>query len=142
MTGVSPVPRIVVAARLELVAELAEVVELAVEDGDDVAVLVRDRLAARGEVDDPQPPVAEHAAAEGVDRALVGAAVDDRVVHARRRPPRRRSPAGAGIRRSRTRMAKRYAVVSCHVERPLDDDCWRRFSAFQARGPAGSRSPR
>lgn len=32
---------------------------------------------------------------------------------------------------------KRYAVVSCHVERPLDDDVWARFSALQARRPAG-----
>jgi hypothetical protein len=32
---------------------------------------------------------------------------------------------------------KRYAVVSCHVERPLDDDCWRLFSAFQERRPGG-----
>ena len=30
----------------------------------------------------------------------------------------------------------RYAVVSCHVERPLDDEVWRRFSALQA-APAG-----
>ena len=30
-----------------------------------------------------------------------------------------------------------YAVVSCHVERPLDDDCWRRFSDVQARRPGG-----
>jgi hypothetical protein len=29
----------------------------------------------------------------------------------------------------------RYAVVSCHVERPLDDDVWRRFSALQERPP-------
>src|SRR6059058_204416 len=29
----------------------------------------------------------------------------------------------------------RYAVVSCHVERPLDDDVWRRFSRLQARRP-------
>jgi hypothetical protein len=27
--------------------------------------------------------------------------------------------------------AKRYAVVSCHVERPLDDRCWKLFSALQ-----------
>jgi len=32
---------------------------------------------------------------------------------------------------------KRYAVVSCHVERPLDDDVWDRFSALQARKPGG-----
>jgi hypothetical protein len=34
---------------------------------------------------------------------------------------------------------KRYAVVSCHVERPLDDACWSRFSALQARRPGGFR---
>jgi hypothetical protein len=31
----------------------------------------------------------------------------------------------------------RYAVVSCHVERPLDDDVWRRFTALQVRRPGG-----
>jgi hypothetical protein len=31
----------------------------------------------------------------------------------------------------------RYAVVSCHVERPLDDDVWSRFSAMQERRPGG-----
>src|SRR6266516_7921250 len=31
----------------------------------------------------------------------------------------------------------RYAVVSCHVERPLDDEVWRRFSALQERRPGG-----
>ena len=31
----------------------------------------------------------------------------------------------------------RYAVVSCHVERPLDDDVWQRFGALQARRPGG-----
>lgn len=31
----------------------------------------------------------------------------------------------------------RYAVVSCHVERPLDDDVWNRFSAVQERRPGG-----
>jgi hypothetical protein len=34
---------------------------------------------------------------------------------------------------------RRYAVVSCHVERPLDDDVWRRFSALQRRQPGGFR---
>jgi hypothetical protein len=32
---------------------------------------------------------------------------------------------------------ERVAVVSCHVERPLDDAVWARFSALQARRPAG-----
>src|SRR3954464_13674305 len=31
----------------------------------------------------------------------------------------------------------RYAVVSCHVERPLDDEVWRRFAALQRRRPGG-----
>jgi hypothetical protein len=33
----------------------------------------------------------------------------------------------------------RYAVVSCHVERPLDDAVWRRFAALQERRPGGFR---
>ena len=33
----------------------------------------------------------------------------------------------------------RYAVVSCHVERPLDDEVWRRFSALHRRRPGGFR---
>jgi hypothetical protein len=32
---------------------------------------------------------------------------------------------------------ERYAVVSCHVERPLDDDVWTRFSALQRARPGG-----
>jgi hypothetical protein len=32
---------------------------------------------------------------------------------------------------------ERYAVVSCHVERPLDDRVWAAFSRLQARRPGG-----
>jgi hypothetical protein len=32
---------------------------------------------------------------------------------------------------------KRYAVVSCHVERPLDDEIWGRFCTLQRRRPGG-----
>jgi hypothetical protein len=32
---------------------------------------------------------------------------------------------------------ERYAVVSCHVERPLEDAVWSRFSALQERRPGG-----
>jgi hypothetical protein len=32
---------------------------------------------------------------------------------------------------------ERYAVVSCHVERPLDDTVWAAFAALQARRPGG-----
>jgi hypothetical protein len=34
---------------------------------------------------------------------------------------------------------KRVAVVSCHVERPLDDRCWARFASLQAKQPGGFR---
>ena len=34
-------------------------------------------------------------------------------------------------------MPERYAVVSCHVERPLDDRAWAAFSRLQARRPGG-----
>ena len=34
---------------------------------------------------------------------------------------------------------ERYAVVSCHVERPLDDAVWARFVALQRRRPGGFR---
>jgi hypothetical protein len=33
----------------------------------------------------------------------------------------------------------RYAVVSCHVERPLDDRIWSAFSRLQERAPGGFR---
>ena len=32
---------------------------------------------------------------------------------------------------------KRYALVSCHVERLLDDEVWRRFVSLQRRRPGG-----
>jgi len=32
---------------------------------------------------------------------------------------------------------ERYAVVSCHVERPLDDRVWSRFAELQERRPGG-----
>jgi hypothetical protein len=34
---------------------------------------------------------------------------------------------------------ERYAVVSCHVERPLDDAVWARLSALQKKCPGGFR---
>ena len=32
-----------------------------------------------------------------------------------------------------------YAAVSCHVERPLDDECWSRFAGLQTKAPGGFR---
>src|SRR6266540_342529 len=34
-------------------------------------------------------------------------------------------------------LHRRSAVVSCHVERPLDDEAWSRFSRLQKRPPGG-----
>src|SRR5207302_8663917 len=62
----------VVAALGELASELGEVVELAVEDGDDVAALARDGLVAELGIQNLEPLVAEHARAEGVSRSLIG----------------------------------------------------------------------
>ena len=36
-------------------------------------------------------------------------------------------------------VTERYAVVSCHVERPLDDRVWAAFASFQALRPGGLR---
>ena len=90
----------------ELVAQLAEVVELAVEDGDDVALLVCDRLAAGREVDHPQAPVPEHAPSERIDRPFVGPAVDERGVHPLDERCVRRCPTKRAVRRSRTSTAQ------------------------------------
>ena len=48
-----------VTAREQFGADLGEVVNLAVEDDLDRAVLVRERLIARGQIDDAQAPMAE-----------------------------------------------------------------------------------
>ena len=34
-------------------------------------------------------------------------------------------------------VTERYAVVSCHVERPLDDAVWAAFASFQSQPPGG-----
>ena len=53
-----------VAPLREVTPDLVEVVQLAVEDRDDVAGLVRRGLLSRLEVDDPEPAMAENATAE------------------------------------------------------------------------------
>jgi len=68
--------------RDELRDQRLEVVDLAVEDHDDRAVLVVERLLAGGEVDDREAPVAEADARLDVQPAAVGTAVVLRLVHA------------------------------------------------------------
>ena len=67
---------------LQLGDQFLEVVDLAVEDDDDRAVFVEQRLLAGGDVDDRQAPVAEAEARLDVQAAFVRAAVELRVVHA------------------------------------------------------------
>ena len=62
MTSVSHPRRESVTFALELPTELAEVVDLAVEDDADRAVLVRDRRVAVFDVDDREPVLADRAA--------------------------------------------------------------------------------
>jgi len=74
-----------VAQRLELGHEFLEVVDLAVKDDADAAVLVEKRLLAGGDVDDRQAAVAKAQARLDVQAAFVGAAVVLRIVHSRQR---------------------------------------------------------
>ena len=96
MTSVSPFVVKRVAAAAELGAELAVVVDLAVEDDRDRAVLVVDRLVAGLEVDHPQPLDPERHVAVAVDPARVRAPVLERA-HIRSG-----SPAATGVPRGRT----------------------------------------
>ena len=69
------------AACRELLPELGKVVELAVEDRDDRAGLVRDGLVAELGIDHLEPLMAEHARSKRIGRALVGAAMADARPH-------------------------------------------------------------
>ena len=70
-----------VAGALELAAQLLVVVDLAVLDDGDRAVLVRERLVARLEVDDREPARGEADVAVDERAVGVGAAVDERRAH-------------------------------------------------------------
>ena len=65
----------------ELRAQLEMVVELAVLRRPHGAVLVRERLVARGDVDDAETARADRDSRAGVDPAVVGPAVRHRVGH-------------------------------------------------------------
>ena len=86
-------------ARLEAVAEGGEVVDLAVEDGPDGAVLIGQRLVAAGKVDDGEPTEPERGVCVAVGALIVGPAVHDPVSHRRQgvvvRPAARVSPGRA-----------------------------------------------
>src|SRR5262249_32061413 len=71
------------APRAELLRQAAVVVDLAVEDGMNRALLVGNRLTPGGEIDDLQTPVAERHLSVDVISFVVGAAMTQR----RRHPP-------------------------------------------------------
>src|SRR6185369_1357760 len=72
-----------VALLLQLEAQLLEVVDLAVEDDPQRAILAAHGLmAGRGEIDDAQPAVAEPDRAVAPDACVVGPAMGDHVAHA------------------------------------------------------------
>ena len=78
--GIARGPQLV-ALLLQLRAQVAVVVDLAVEDGDDRAVLVEDRLVAAGEIDDAQTARAERDAVVREVALAVGPAMDDPIRH-------------------------------------------------------------
>ena len=111
-------------AALELGAQLGVVVDLAVLDDDDAAVLARDRLVAALEVDDRQPPRGQPGLAVDHLAPAVGPAVPQRRAHraqhgSGRRPARRRGR----CRRSRTcQLSERPERPRQHEPRRLGDD--------------------
>ena len=70
-----------VAFRLKLPRQFLEVVDLAVVDDDDRAILVEERLLAGGQIDDREPAVAEADARGDVEARIVGSAMAQAVVH-------------------------------------------------------------
>src|SRR5215813_12839022 len=73
-----------VAARKEPPAQFGKVVNLAVEDHPDRAVLVADRLTARGQVDDRKPPHPHRDVLFEIESFIVGPAMHDGRSHGAR----------------------------------------------------------
>jgi hypothetical protein len=94
-----------VALPLEPGAELAVVVDLAVDDRGDVSVLGVERLVAAGHVDDREPGVGERDRADAPERLAIRTAMAQRLDHPLRRVLARRAgriedcadPAHAGV---------------------------------------------
>src|SRR5690348_4639881 len=74
------------AALLEALAQLAVIVDLAVVDELQIPVGAGHRLMPAGDVDDAEPAHAQAGDGIGVDAAVVGSAMADRVAH----PPEQR----------------------------------------------------
>ena len=72
------------AVRFELCAHVGVVVNFAVEDHPDGAVLIRQRLLAGFQVDDAQPAMGERRMGVAMQPCLVGSAIGDAVAHSHR----------------------------------------------------------
>ena len=70
-----------VSVRLELLAHLGEVVDLAVEDRPYGAVFIRERLVAGGKIDDAQAPMPQPDPFPEIETVRVGPAVPDGICH-------------------------------------------------------------
>src|SRR5207253_9471520 len=74
-----------VAPRLQLPAQLGEIVDLAVEDRPDVAILAVDRLLPGVDVDDREPTHCEAGVALEIVPCVVGTPVDEGLAHRAKR---------------------------------------------------------
>ena len=95
---------------------LGVVVEFAVEDGPDGAVLVRDRLLAVGEADDGEPAVGEVKAGAFEEPVLVRSAMDDGLGH-RGHHPKRGRPLARQV--DHPRDSAHSGRSSCHYSSSL-----------------------
>ena len=113
-------------AARELVAQLAEVVDLAVEDHGDLAVGTRHRLRAAGDVDDGQAAVSQVRPA-GIEEAVgIGPAMRERARHRRQHFRRKHRIAdvsrdaahGDSFRRKLRREVYQSSSSFCGLSRP------------------------
>ncbi len=138
MTSVSECGAEPMAARFELGAQLGEVVDLAVEDDPDRAVLVGHRLIAGGEIDDAQP---------AVRRARCPRRSRSRPRQGRDGQPSRPSRESTRDRRARGGRAE-FAGDAAHGAESSDQEAassWSRSRpppACQARRDKSARNPR
>ena len=108
-------------------AQLGEIVDLAVERADDLAVLAAERLARAFEIDDRQPPEPQrHPAVDVLQRRIVGSTMGECVAHPGDQrliealPSICNEDEAAHTVRSISRRAVRYTSLRMHVLHIID----------------------
>ena len=114
-----------VAAAFELGAQRRKVVDLAVEDDPHRAVLVRQRLLPRGDVDDAQPAVAEPDAVAEEEAVGIGPAMRDAVASSRESSPGPRDDA----------LKERFAGETAHDCRTRSQEAASSWSGWATNCP-------